>query len=74
VKGCPHCGKAVFRASADGRKLKAKTRILVLHKATGEAEINCGNCGKGVIIPLVLAEGTVELRKGEPPRLVARKA
>lgn len=73
MKACPHCGQAVFRKSKDGAKLKAKTRILVLHKA-GEVEINCGACGKGVLLPLVLAKGEVGLRKADMPKLVVRKA
>jgi len=73
MKSCPHCGQPVFRKSATGQKLKAKTRILVLHKS-GDVEINCGGCGKGVLLPLAVIEGETELRKAEPPRLVARKA
>ena len=69
---CPHCEKPVFRKSADGRKLKAKTRIFVLHKS-GEAEINCGSCGKGVILPLTLKEDTKGLKKAEMPKLFVRK-
>lgn len=73
MEACPHCGSAVFRKSKDGAKLKAKTRILVLHKA-GEVEINCGSCGKGVLLPLVLAPGAPELKKADMPKLVVRKA
>lgn len=73
MTGCPHCSAPVFRQSAGGRKLKARTSILVLHKS-GEVEINCSSCGKGVLLPLQAAEGAPELRKAETPRLIARKA
>lgn len=69
---CPHCQQAMFKASADGQKLKAKTSMLVLHKAGG-VEINCGGCGRGVLVPLQLAEGPFEMKKAEEPRFVARK-
>lgn len=70
---CPHCEKRVFRKSTGGSKLKTKPRILVLHKS-GDVEIGCPNCGKGVLLPLRVADGEPELRKAEQPRLVARKA
>lgn len=66
---CPHCGEAVFRAADGGRKLKARTSVLVLHK-NNEAEINCHSCGQGVIIPMVPAAGAVALRKAMPSRAV----
>ena len=72
MNGCPHCGKAVFRASADGSKLKARTRIVVLHKSTGAVEINCDACGKGILLPLAMSPDT-QIRKAEMPRLVARR-
>lgn len=70
---CPHCAQPMFKATGDGRKLKARTSMLVLHKG-GSVEINCGVCGKGVIIPLELRAGPVELRKAVEPRLVIPKA
>ena len=73
VSGCPHCGKPVFRKSAGGQKVKARTKILVLHKS-GEVEINCPECGRGVLLPLTLDEGSPDLRKAELPRFIARKA
>jgi len=71
VTDCPHCDKPVFRKSADGQKLKARTRIVVLHKSGG-VEINCGSCGKGILLPLARVEGE-DIRKAEMPRLVARR-
>jgi len=72
VNDCPHCGKPVFRKSADGSKLKARTRIVVLHKASGTVEINCESCGKGILLP-VTASADTAIRKAEMPRLVARR-
>lgn len=69
---CPHCSQPVFTASAGGAKLKARTRIVVLHKS-GDVEINCGHCGRGVLLPLA-PSGDRVLRKARAPRLVARKA
>lgn len=43
--------------------------MLVLHKSGG-VEINCGACGKGVLLPLQLVPGDIELRKAADPRLV----
>lgn len=73
MKPCPHCGQPVFRKSTSGSKLKVATRVLVIHKS-GEVEINCPSCRKGVLIPLVRSEGEGELRKADTPKLVARKA
>jgi hypothetical protein len=70
---CPHCTQPVFRLSQDGQKLKAKTSMLVLHKS-GEVETNCGACGRGVIIPLTLKEGPIELKKSSEPRLIVRRS
>lgn len=47
---CPHCAQPLLRASAEGSKLRARTRIVVLHKAAGEVELNCDCCGGAVII------------------------
>jgi len=72
---CPHCQNPVFRKSGDGTKVKARTSILVLHKAgnaQGRVEINCGICGKGVFVPLAQTPEPFELR---PATLTAfRKA
>lgn len=72
VNDCPHCGKAVFRQSKDQKKLKAKTSIVVLHKG-GDVEINCGSCGKGVLLPLVVKAGSPTLQKARAPKLVVPK-
>ena len=68
---CPHCDSLIFRQSADGSKLKARTRIVVLHKSGG-VEINCEYCGKGILLPLARVEGE-PIRKAEMPKLVARR-
>jgi hypothetical protein len=67
---CPHCQRPVFREQ--GAKQKAKTSMLVIHKA-GDVEINCGSCGRGVLIPLA-PTGSTELRKAVEPRLIVPKA
>jgi hypothetical protein len=36
--------------------------MLVIHKS-GSVEVNCGLCKRGVIVPLKLLDGPVELRK-----------
>lgn len=64
---CPHCGKAIFRPSPDGSKIKAPTTCLVLHKS-GEVEINCPKCKLGVLVPLAAVKGESELRKAKPHR------
>lgn len=64
---CPHCGKAIFRSSPDGSKIKAPTTCLVLHKS-GEVEINCPKCKLGVLVPLTAVSGSQELRKAKPHR------
>lgn len=70
---CPYCDKAVFKASPDGSRLKARTSILVLHKSGG-VEINCAACGHGVLLPLELSDGPFALRKSEAePRFVVPK-
>lgn len=73
--GCPHCAAQLFRASHDGTRVKARTSILVLYKS-GEVEINCPSCSRGVLIPLVLAPGPIVLRKAQDasqPKLVVRR-
>jgi hypothetical protein len=71
---CPHCAQPIFREV--GPKLKARTTMLVLHKS-GAVEINCGACGRGVLLPLERpASGALELRKAETapaPRLIVPK-
>lgn len=71
---CPHCSEAVFRATPDAEKLKARTTMLVLHKSGG-VEINCARCGHGVLLPLQLSDGPFELKKAssDAKRLVIRK-
>lgn len=68
---CPHCAQPVFRKSADGTRLKARTSILVLHKAGG-IEINCPSCRGGIVIPVAPVEGA--LQKAHVPRFVARRS
>jgi len=63
---CPHCAQPIFRKSSDGGRLKARTRVLVLHRS-GDAETNCPGCGEAV----VLGRLEVKLRKAQP-KLVIR--
>lgn len=65
MTGCPHCGDPVFRKSGSGAKLKARTKILVLHKS-GDVETNCPSCGKGILLPLVPSKDP-QLRKAVVP-------
>lgn len=66
---CPHCGKPIFRMAKSGDKLRARTSILVLHKS-GEVEINCESCRRGVIIPMRV-EGSPTMKKAaDGPRFV----
>jgi len=69
---CPHCGKQLFRASKDGSRVKARTAILVLHKA-GDVEINCPECHRGVLVPLVASSAPITLRKADAPKLVVTR-
>lgn len=64
---CPWCERAIFKLSKDGSRIKAPTSCLVLHKS-GDVEINCGHCKKGVIIPLAAKEGQKSLKKALPSR------
>lgn len=64
---CPHCEQPLFRKSADGGRLKARTRVLVLHRS-GDAETNCPGCGNAVL----LGKLDVQLRKARP-KLVIRE-
>ena len=59
---CPHCQGSLFRKSTGGR-LKARTRIIVLHKS-GEVELNCGVCRKPVLLPVAFRSDNRTLRKG----------
>ena len=59
---CPHCTKPLFRKSADGSALKAKTRVLILHKA-GKLEFNCGACGKGVLMRITASSDKIQKAK-----------
>lgn len=69
---CPHCKAAVFSASADGQKLKARTSILVLHKS-GDVEMNCPSCKHAILVPLKHSDGPFELRKATEPKFVIRR-
>ena len=66
---CPHCGIEVFRKSANGSRLKARTPVVVLH-SSGELEINCASCRRGILLPVVLKSDNPGLRKAI---LTARK-
>lgn len=70
---CPHCDRPVFKKSAGGSKLKARTRVLVLHKS-GEVEIPCDSCGKGILLPLRFAPEDGLRKAHPPPKLVVPKA
>ena len=59
---CPHCGGQMFRKSAGGSRYKARTPIVVLHKS-GELEINCSSCKRGVILPVTFTSDNPQLRK-----------
>lgn len=70
---CPECSGRVFRASDDGSKVRAKTRVLVIRKS-GEVEINCAHCKTPLVIPLaVKTDEPFALKKAQPPRLILRK-
>ena len=59
---CPHCSKAMFK-SRDGKVSIARTTYIAMHKS-GEIEIRCDHCKRGVLLPLKVEEG--ELRKAVP--------
>lgn len=64
---CPHCERPMLVANRDGTKLKARTRMVVLHKS-GAVEVNCQHCRLGVLLPVsVLSD---PLKKADPPRYV----
>jgi hypothetical protein len=69
---CPHCTQPVFRPNSSRTKLKARTSMLVLHKG-GDVEINCGSCGRGVLVPLAIKEDSSALQKSTSVRLVVPK-
>jgi hypothetical protein len=75
---CPFCKSAVFEPSRDGHRLKAKMRVLVIRKsAVGDEvdiETNCLSCRQPIVLPLVLAEGPLVIRKADAPRLILRRA
>lgn len=66
---CPHCGCQMFQLAKSGLKLKMRTRILVLHKS-GDVEVNCPSCHRGVLLPLQAKPGITEVRKALAPKLV----
>lgn len=67
---CPHCRAVLMRKSSEGNKLKARTSMCIMHR-TGEIEINCGSCGKGVMLGKL---ERVAVAKAVPPqRLIVRK-
>lgn len=70
MSACPHCGQPLFRDGAGGKR-KASTSMLVLHKS-GEAEVNCPACKRGVIIGTLVP--SQEPRKAEAPRPVVPRA
>lgn len=51
------------------KRLRARTSMLIIHES-GQAEINCEHCKKGVFMPLTLSEGPFEMRKAEPRLLL----
>ena len=64
---CPHCQQPVFQASSE--KLKARTKILVVHK-NGSIETGCPHCKRGVLLPFELSAGSFEIKKAPGPSLV----
>lgn len=64
---CPHCQQPVFRRSEAGGKAKLGRTAVVLHKS-GELEINCPRCRRGIILGRI---DEVTMRKAQP-RLVVR--
>lgn len=74
---CPHCAAQMFKATADGTRLRARTPIIVLHKGTNAVEINCAACGRGVYLPFEIKGESATLSKALPApplRLVVPKA
>lgn len=67
---CPHCMAVLMRKSTEGNKLKARTSMCIMHRG-GEIEINCGGCGKGVMLGKL--ERVVVTKALPPQRLVVRK-
>jgi hypothetical protein len=54
--------------------MKARTTVLVLHKAGG-VEINCPRCSKGVLVPLAPVPGVMLKKAADAPapRFVVRR-
>jgi hypothetical protein len=63
---CPHCDGQVFALAKEGDRLKARTSIIVLHKS-GDVEINCTHCKKGILLPLAAVPGKTALQKAQEP-------
>lgn len=56
----------MFKAKSD--RLKARTSIVVIHKS-GEVEINCEHCRKGVLLPMQI-DARFELKKAKVAHFV----
>lgn len=66
---CPHCSKPIFRKSNSGDRLKARTRIIVLHR-NRNVEFNCPECGNGIMVGRL---DNIQLEKAQIlPRLVIK--
>lgn len=65
---CPHCARDMFQSDASRMKLKLSRSVVVLHKSSGEVEINCPHCRGAVMLGKL--DG-LSLRKAVP-RLVVR--
>lgn len=72
VNGCPHCGAELFSRSGDGQRLVLPKTALVLHKGSGDVEVNCPRCKNGVLLPLSVS-AEVKLRKGRVARPIVFK-
>jgi len=66
---CPHCARPLFRMVKSGDKLRARTNILVVHRS-GDVEINCVECKRGVLVPLVPAKDVVLRKAADGPKFV----
>lgn len=66
---CPHCSSTILKSDRSGLKMKARTRIVVLHKAGG-VEFNCEHCGNAVMFE---SDNALSLKKANQPRLVVPK-
>jgi hypothetical protein len=65
---CPHCDKPVFELSKG--RLKARTRIVVLHKSRA-IEINCSSCG-GAVTMGRMEEVRLE-KAAQSPRFIVKR-